>query len=141
NTASAYEPYKEATTSIKNSPIEASRLAKENITPDPLTDKNAVNLGHFNKNALKNADLVIEFTSNLARQIVGETVIPDKYIMDNGGINQSGTGWKMYAFYPLKNGLIVGDQFVVGRFVISGGGYAAWYNGTTLLSNEGPIVT
>lgn len=141
NTASAYEPYKEAITSINNSPIETSRLAKENVTPDPLTDKNAVNLSHFNKNALKNSDIEIEFTSNLARQILGETVIPDKYIMDNGGINQSGTGWKMYAFYPLKNGLVAGDQFVVGRFTISGGGYAAWYNGATLLANEGAIVT
>src|SRR5690606_25425203 len=47
NAASPYEPFKEATTSIKNNPIEASSLAKENVTPDPTTDKNAVNLGHF----------------------------------------------------------------------------------------------
>lgn len=140
---SPYEPYTEAINAVEGNVLEADKLSKNNAVPDPTNPKNALNLAYFNLNTVRMVDLTLKLPSNLARMSIGETVILNKYILDNGGINQSAAaqGWAMYAFYPLRNGLNPGDQFVVHRFTISGGGYAAWYQGISMLTNVGRILT
>lgn len=131
-------PITTAVKKIDGMVLEAAVLSSDNITPSPTTDFNAVNLLFYNKNTLKRSDLVVRFSSNLARQVLNETIVPDKFINSLGGISV-GIGWVMYAFYPLLNGLIAGDSFIVHNYSISGGGYVAWYESSVMKSFEGAI--
>jgi len=131
-------PLESAVRKIEGSILEAGVLSADNLTPTPTTAQNAVNLGYFNANSLKKSELVFKFSNNLARLVLNETVIPHNFINSTGGIS-AGMYWMMYKFYPLLNGLIAGDSFVVHNFKITGGGYVAWYEGNIMKSFEGAI--
>ncbi|MGJ1228852.1 hypothetical protein ACR78H_25210 [Sphingobacterium siyangense] len=131
-------PVKAAIKEIEGNILEASTLSADNQVPTPSSSKNAVNLEYFNSKSLKKSELALKFSSNIAVQVLNETMIPHKFINNLGGIS-AGMYWMMYAFYPLKYGLIAGDSFVVHSFTITGGGYAAWYEGSVMRTYEGAI--
>tara|TARA_R110000765_G_scaffold20317_1_gene52799 strand:- start:18916 stop:20739 length:1824 start_codon:yes stop_codon:yes gene_type:complete len=101
-------------------PFLASKLSDDNVTPSPITDENSVNLKYFNDNGLKDSDLTIVKSVNLAK-ITSGFVLEDTYVNASGEL-QTITGFK-----TLKIDVIDGDIVSFGNFQIDTLGHCAWY--------------
>lgn len=133
NYGSTLLPYSEPVEYLKkldNKPILADKLSNENTTPTPTEGKNAVNLDYFNENALKNSDLTIDLSLNLAKQ---EFILNDTAVNSPTGQVAANTGFKTMKI----TGLISGQKISFGNFTIDSGSNASWYLGDTLVSFQG----
>lgn len=104
---------------IGSSPIQALQIAPGNTTADPVDDLNAVNLRHFNRVAIKESNLTIEYSPNLGDPYY---IVHDRYI-NNIGARVTGAGWT-----SISVPVTPGKTYTYGRFTISSGGYAAFYD-------------
>lgn len=114
--------------------LEAKVLAPDNSTPNPTVEKNAVNLGYFNLNGLKKADLELQRSLNLADP---SKIISGKYIDSSGNI-QTAANWKMIAIDV--SGVADGANITFGRFSIQDAGYSAFHNASGLVLNNGSFM-
>lgn len=119
---------------IGPSDIEAKALSNNNMVPDPTTSKNAINKSYFESNAVLKNGLGLKRSLNRADP---SAIISGKYINSEGGIS-SGNGWKMIAIDITD--IAVGTSITFGRFTIDSGGYSAFYNGETLVLNNGKFT-
>lgn len=66
--------------------IEAKQLSNDNVTPSPTSDDNAVNLGYFNTNAVKDSDLTISEIVSEINHLDRDFIVNGFYISSAGEI-------------------------------------------------------
>lgn len=119
--------------SIDDLDIQAKSLQTGNSVPNPIDPQNAVNKAFFDLNGIKNSDLTLELTGNLANP---ENIIKDKFIGSTGRIN-TGVNWKMIAIDVSE--IPDGTTLIFGNSTIDSGGYYSFYNGETYI--EGSVAS
>src|SRR5690606_33228317 len=122
-----YVPFGELITGIDGTDLASISLLENNFIPDAINPDNAINKRQFDSEALKNSDLTVELSTNLANL---NNVIEDKLINSTGAI-QSLTGWHMLKV-DISN-IAVGQNITFGRINITTGGYSAFYDSNDVL--------
>lgn len=115
---------------INNRKLEAIKLSEGNSVPTPISDLNAVNKAYFDSNALKQSDIELGSTNNLANPSLIQF---DKYITNAGSVT-NGVGWAMIVI-PVDG--YIGQEITFGRFTINTAGYSAFRNASGLVENLG----
>lgn len=112
----------------------AKFLSNDNQVTDPTTDYNAVNLKYFNLNAIRETDLTIDPSSNLAKT----SLIVSDFFIDSSGVFGAGSGWKVIAI-PV----VAGQVLTFGNFTIDTGGYSSFYSavGGSMLQFNGSYTS
>ena len=120
-----------AVTKIESKFLEAKVLSADNITPDPINEKNAINLNYFTSNAILKNEIGLEKSNNLADLTKN---IKHKYIGSSGSINP-GMYWSMIAIDV--SAIPAGTPITFGNQKIQDGGYSAFHNESGLVQNNG----
>lgn len=140
-TATPYQAPVDYISYVAGNPIQALQIAADSTAPDPVSDLNVVNKRYFDRVALKESNLTIVFSPNLADPYY---LVPNRYV-NNIGARTVGAGWTSISI-PVTPGV----QYTFGRFTISSGGYYAYYDsignfitGSVAVVNNGllPITT